>query len=105
MSESRTDNLVKSGSVKQILFMPSSKCLWIVVGKDNEHWADPYIKFCTCNDFYFHTLSGGGDCYHLKSVQKAIEENKFITITFDDSEYMAFLQAIADDIVNLLSRG
>ncbi len=105
MSESRIESIVTSGSVKQILFMPSGKYLWIVVGKDNEHWADLDIKFCTCNDFYFHGLSGGSDCYHLKSIRKAIEENKFVTVKFDDSEYLPFLKAIADDNVNLLSRG
>lgn len=104
MIESRVESAVASGSVKQILFEPSGRQLWIVIGKDNEYWTDLELKFCTCKDFYFNTLSGGSDCYHLKSVTKAIEENKFITIKFDDSEYVQFLQAIADDNVNMLTK-
>ncbi len=102
MSESRIDSIVASGSVKKMLFMPSGKSLWIVVGKDNEYWTDPDLGFCTCKDFYFTTLSGGSDCYHLKSVKKAAEENRFMTIRFDDSEYVQFLQALADDSASLL---
>ena len=101
---SRVDEAVTSGSVKQMLFLPSGKKLWVVVGRDNEYWADPEIGFCSCKDYYFTTLSGKGECYHLKSVRKAMSENRFITIDFIDSEYVGFLQAIAEDSVNLLGR-
>jgi len=104
MSEFRVDNAIESGSVKHILFVPSGKCLWIVVGKYNEYWTDLGLNFCSCKDFYFTTLSGGMDCYHLKSVKRAIEENKFSTIRFNDIEYVQFLQAIADDSMNMLCR-
>lgn len=102
---SRVDDAVTSGSVKQMLFLPSRKKLWIVVGKDNEYWADPELGFCSCKDFYFTTLSGGDECYHLKSVRKAVEENRFTSMEFTDSEYVEFLQAIAEDSANLLGRG
>jgi predicted nucleic acid-binding Zn finger protein len=102
---SRVDDAVTSGSVKQMLFLPSGKKLWIVVGRDNEYWADPELGFCSCKDFYFTTLSGGDECYHLKSVRKAAEENRFTTMEFTDSEYVEFLQAIAEDSANLLGRG
>ncbi|HXG06008.1 MAG TPA: hypothetical protein VNI77_01620 [Nitrososphaera sp.] len=101
---SRIDEVVESGGVKQIVFLPSGKKLWIVVGKDNEYWADPDIGFCSCKDYYFTTLSGKGECYHLKSIRKAISESKFIVIDFTDSEYTGFLQAIAEDNINLLGR-
>jgi predicted nucleic acid-binding Zn finger protein len=101
---SRIDDAVTSGSVKQVLFLPSRKKLWIVVGRDNEYWTDPDLGFCSCKDFYFTTLSGGDECYHLKSVRKAIEENRFTTVEFADSEYVEYLQAIAEDSANLLSR-
>ncbi len=101
---SRIDDALASGSVKQILFLPSGKRLWIVVGKDNEYWTDPDLGFCSCKDFYFTTLSGGDECYHLKSVRKAIEENRFTTVEFSDSEYVEYLQAIAEDNANLLGR-
>lgn len=104
MSESRINTAVASGSVKQILFMPSGKHLWIVVGKDSEYWTDLGLKFCSCKDFYFTALSDGSNCYHLKSVRKAVEENKHVILRFDDSEYVQILQAIAEDNMNLLSR-
>jgi predicted nucleic acid-binding Zn finger protein len=101
---SRIDDAVTSGSVKQVLFLPSRKKLWIMVGRDNEYWTDPDLGFCSCKDFYFTTLSGGDECYHLKSVRKAIEENRFTTVEFADSEYVEYLQAIAEDSANLLNR-
>lgn len=101
---SRIDDTVTSGSVKQMHFLPSGKRLWLVVGRDNEYWADPDLGFCSCKDYYFTTLSGRGECYHLKSVRKIIEQKRFTTIDFRDSEYIDFLQAIAEDSVNLLGR-
>ena len=101
---SRVDDALASGSVKQILFLPSGKKLWTVVGKDSEYWTDPDLGFCSCKDFYFTTLSGGDECYHLKSVRKAIQENRFTTVEFEDGEYVEYLQAIAEDNTNLLGR-
>jgi predicted nucleic acid-binding Zn finger protein len=101
---SRIEDAVTSGSVKQVLFLPSRKKLWIVVGRDNEYWTDPDLGFCSCKDFYFTTLSGGDECYHLKSVRKAVEESRFTTVEFADSEYVKYLQAIAEDSANLLGR-
>lgn len=98
MSEQeRIDGAIASGSVKQMRFLPSGKKIWMVVGKDSEYWTDPELGFCSCKDFYFTTLSGGQECYHLKSVRKAAEENRFVAIEFDDSEYVQFLQALAED--------
>lgn len=101
---SRIDEAVTSGSVKQMLFLPSGKKLWVVVGRDNEYWADPELGFCSCKDYYFATLSGKDECYHLKSTRKAVSENRFTTIDFMDNEYVEFLQAIAEDSANLLGR-
>jgi predicted nucleic acid-binding Zn finger protein len=102
---SRVDDAVTSGSVKQLLFMPSGKRLWMVVGRDNEYWTDPELGFCSCKDFYFTALSGGGECYHLKSVKKAMSENRYAAVEFKDSEYIEYLQAIAEDSASVLGRG
>ena len=102
---SRIDDALTSGSVKRMLFLPSGKKLWAVVGRDNEYWADPELGFCSCKDYYFTTLSGKDECYHLKSVRKAIIENRFTTIDFMDNEYIGILQAIAEDSANVLGRG
>ena len=102
--QSRVDYTISSGSVKQMLFLPSGKKLWVVIGRDNEYWTDPELGFCSCKDFYFTTLSGGQDCYHLKSVRKAIQQTGFKAIEFDDSDYIYLLQAVADDNISVLSR-
>ena len=102
--QSRIDYTVRSGSVKQILFLPSGKKLWVVIGRDNEYWTDPELGFCSCKDFYFTTLSGGQDCYHLKSVRKTIQQRGFTAIEFDDSDYTQLLQAVADDNISVLGR-
>lgn len=102
--QSRVDYTVRSGSVKQMLFLPSGKKLWVVIGRDNEYWTDPELGFCSCKDFYFTTLSGGQDCYHLKSVRKTIQQRGFAAIEFDDSDYIHLLQAVADDNISVLGR-
>ena len=98
------DSIARSGNVKQMLFLPSGKRLWVVIGRDNEYWADPELGFCSCKDFYFNTLSRGQDCYHLKSVIKAIQQKTFTAIEFDDREYIDLLQAVADDNISVLGR-
>ena len=102
--QSRVDYTVRSGSVKQMLFLPSGKKLWVVIGRDNEYWTDPELGFCSCKDFYFTTLSGGQDCYHLKSVRKTIQQRAFTVIEFNDSDYIHLLQAVADDNISVLGR-
>ena len=104
MSESKVDAVISVGSIRRLLFMPSERVLWIVVGKDNEHWADPELGFCTCKDYYFKALSGGSECYHLKSVRRAMEGSRHNTIQFDDAEYVQLLQALVDDQSVLLCR-
>lgn len=101
-AESRVNSTIVSGSVKLISFQPSGRKIWIVVGRDNEYWVDLDLVFCSCKDFYFTTLSGGPECYHLKSVRRAVQEGKFIAIGFDDSEYTQFLKAIAEDSANII---
>ena len=98
------DYTVRQGSVKQMLFLPSCKKLWVVIGRYNEYWTDPELGFCSCKDFYFTTLSGGQDCYHLKSVRKTIQQRGFTAIEFDDSDYTQLLQAVADDNMSVLGR-
>jgi predicted nucleic acid-binding Zn finger protein len=85
-----------------MLFLPSGKKLWVVIGRDNEYWTDPELGFCSCKDFYFNTLSQGQDCYHLRSVVKAIQQREFTTIEFDDSEYVRLLHALAHDNISIL---
>jgi predicted nucleic acid-binding Zn finger protein len=93
----RIESTVNSGAVKLHIFEPSGRKLWTIVGKDNEHWTDLDLEFCSCKNYYYKTLSNLGTCYHLKSVQEAKEKNEFVSITFDDSEYLGFVSALLSD--------
>ncbi len=95
------EGAVAPGSVKLHLFLPSGRRLWTVVGKEGEYWLDPELSFCSCKNYYFATLSGGEPCYHLKGIDKAIEE-AVEAIEFSDSDYDGFLQALAVEAENAL---
>lgn len=97
------DGAVGAG-VRQLLFHPSGRKIWIVVGKDDEYWTDPELGFCSCKDFYFVSLSGGKECYHLRSVRKAAEEGGVTIMDFEDVEYVQILHALAEDHANRLSQ-
>jgi predicted nucleic acid-binding Zn finger protein len=97
-----TKRALSLGAVKLHIFKPSGRNLWTIVGKDNEHWTDPEIDFCSCKYYYYKTLSDFENCYHLKSVQQAKEKNEFESIIFDDSEYIGFIKALLNDNVTKL---
>jgi predicted nucleic acid-binding Zn finger protein len=101
----RIYSTVNLGGVKLHIFQPSGRKLWTVVGKDTEQWADLDLEFCSCKNYYYKTLSNAVSCYHLKSVQKAVEQNKVVAIKFDDSEYIQFIKALLRDNVNRLLNG
>ena len=93
----RRERTISSRAVKLHVFQPSGRKLWTVVGKDNEHWTDPDLEFCSCKNYYYKTLSNLEACYHLKTVKQANENNEFVSITFDDSEYNGFVKALLID--------
>ncbi|MFP3985697.1 MAG: hypothetical protein ACLFU9_07030, partial [Candidatus Bathyarchaeia archaeon] len=52
--------------VKKYVFKPSSRIVWIVVGKERDYLIMPTADFCTCNDFYFRVMDKQIHlCYHL----------------------------------------
>jgi predicted nucleic acid-binding Zn finger protein len=100
----KVERTIDQGAVKLHIFQPSGRKVWTVVGKDDEHWADPELQFCSCKNYYYKTLSSGEICYHLKSVQQAMQDNKFIRTEFDDAEYVGFLKVLlVDNSMKLLS--
>ncbi|HZT35954.1 MAG TPA: SWIM zinc finger family protein [Nitrososphaera sp.] len=93
--------------VKAMMFLPSGRIIWTVVGKDSEYWVDPELPFCSCKDFYFTSLSGGDPCYHLKSVKEVQGKNGggsngYVLTEFRDEEYTPVLKAIVADAERLL---
>ena len=94
----RIELLVSEGRVKLHLFEPSQRKIWTVVGKGEEHWADPDSHFCSCPGFYFGSIHGKTSCYHLDSIQFAKNENKIEEIIFSDDEFSDFLSGLISDL-------
>ena len=78
------------------MFEPSKKTIWTIVGKHHEYWIDLELNYCSCNDYYFRTLSGQGLCYHLGFAKEKIN-SKVDTIIFSDSEYSDFVKSVVYD--------
>lgn len=93
------DTTVSERGVKLHYFEPSGRKIWTVVGKENEHWLDPDLEFCSCEDYYYNALNTGQKCYHLKAVRMAMEQEKVETIKFSDSEFESFISALVKDLV------
>jgi predicted nucleic acid-binding Zn finger protein len=101
----RIEETVNLGSVKLHLFSPSGREIWTVVGKDDEHWADPELQFCTCKHYYYKSMSNHQMCYHIKSIEQAKQYHKFVRTDFNDAEYNTFLKVLfLDNTAKLLSR-
>jgi predicted nucleic acid-binding Zn finger protein len=92
------ESIMSSKGVKLHLFEPSNRKIWTVVGKDNEHWLAPDLGFCSCEDYYFNAMENNSQCYHLKSVKIAKQENKVEVIKFSDSEFESFISALVSDL-------
>jgi len=91
------DSVVSSRGVKLHYFEPSKRQIWTVVGRDNEHWLDPEMGFCSCEDYYYNAIDQNRVCYHLKAVRIAKEKNKVETVKFSDVEFENFITAIIED--------
>jgi len=92
-------NAVVSGKgVKLHYFEPSQRKIWTVVGKENEHWLDPELGYCSCEDYFFNTLNGGDECYHLKSISVAKKQDMIEVIRFSDEEFSNFISALISDL-------
>lgn len=94
----RLETIVSEKRVKLHVFEPSGRKVWTVVGKGEEHWADPESDFCSCPAFYFGQSNGKKSCYHLDSAALAIKENQFETIKFSDEEFPDFLSGLISDL-------
>jgi len=90
--------IVSRRGVKLHYFEPSGRKIWTVVGKENEHWLEPDLGFCSCEDYFFNTLNNGNECYHLKSVEIAKKQNNIETIHFSDEEFASFISALISDL-------
>jgi predicted nucleic acid-binding Zn finger protein len=78
------------------LFEPSKKIIWTIVGKHHEYWIDLDLGYCSCNDYYFRTLSDQGICYHLDFAKDKIN-SRVDTVRFSDLEYYDFVKSVVND--------
>jgi predicted nucleic acid-binding Zn finger protein len=93
------ESIVSSNGVKLHLFEPSNRKIWTVVGKENEHWLDLDLDYCSCEDYYYNAMEKGRQCYHILAVRTAIAQGKVEIITFQDSEFENFISALVQDLV------
>ena len=97
--QSNIEFVVSSNGVKLHLFEPSNRKIWTVVGKENEHWLDMDLRYCSCEDYYYNAMEKGRQCYHLQAVQIAIGQDKVEIIKFHDSEFESFIAALVQDML------
>jgi predicted nucleic acid-binding Zn finger protein len=93
------ESIISSNGVKLHLFEPSNRKIWTVVGKENEHWLDLNLGYCSCEDYFYNAMEKGRQCYHLSAVKTAIEQDKIEVIKFQDSEFESFIFALVQDLV------
>ncbi len=93
------ESIVSANGVKLHWFEPSNRKIWTVVGKENEHWIDLDLGYCSCEDYYYNAMEKGRQCYHLQAVQTAIKQDRVETIVFQDSEFDNFISALVQDML------
>jgi len=84
---------LKENRVKKYVFKPSSRVLWVVVGKGREYLIYPEAGFCSCDDFYFGVIDGRVVlCYHLIARKLAEVLGCFDVVEEDDRLYMSLME-------------
>lgn len=84
---------IEEGKVKNYLFHPSERTVWIVVGKEDEYQILPRVGFCSCNDFYFRVISHEASlCYHLIAQKLAEALKRFILVENPDEAYEPLME-------------
>jgi predicted nucleic acid-binding Zn finger protein len=71
--------------VKNYIFKPSDRVVWIVVGRTRDYLILPAAKFCSCDDFYYSVMEGKAFlCYHLIAQRLAEALGRYDKIEEDD---------------------
>jgi predicted nucleic acid-binding Zn finger protein len=79
---------LKENRVKKYTFKPSSRTVWIVIGRERDYLIMPEAEFCTCDDFYFRVLDKKVHlCYHLIAQKIARNLGWYETIEENDELY------------------
>ena len=84
---------LKENRVKKYVFRPSSRIVWIVIGKERDYLLMPQAEFCTCEDFYFRVLDRKIHlCYHLIAQKIAHKLNWYQKIDEHDELYNCLME-------------
>jgi len=84
---------LKENRVKKYTFKPSSRVVWIVVGKERDYLIMAEADFCTCDDFYFRVLDKKIHlCYHLIAQKIARNLGWFDAIEETDELYQSLMK-------------
>ena len=94
MSSEKLNSIISEKRIKLHLFKPSNREIWTVVVMEKEYWLDPDLDFCSCFGYYFSNIDEKNECYHLKSLKIAREQDKVELITFSDHEYEDFISSL-----------
>jgi len=79
---------LKENRIKKYTFKPSSRTVWIVIGRERDYLIMPEAEFCTCDDFYFRVLDKKIHlCYHLIAQKIARNLGWYETIEENDELY------------------
>lgn len=85
----RAMEAVENYAVKRYIFKPSTRTIWIVVGKEREYQVIPKL-YCQCDDFYINVVikKKTRACYHL--IAQAIAEERGIFESYEllDSDFI-----------------
>jgi predicted nucleic acid-binding Zn finger protein len=77
--------------VKQYVFQPSGRVVWIVVGKNRDYLVMPEIDYCSCYDFYFQ-FDRGHVCYHIIAQKLAEAIDMFDKFEDDDKLFNVLIE-------------
>ncbi len=95
----RALSTASAGRVKVHRFEPSGRSITTVVGRGDEHWVDPGMRFCSCRAFYFAMTRGGNpSCYHIKSARVASDSGKAEVVVFADEEFDDFVRGLVPEL-------
>jgi predicted nucleic acid-binding Zn finger protein len=84
---------LKENRVKKYVFKPSSRTVWIVVGKERDYLVMPAADFCTCDDFYFRVMDKQVHlCYHLIAQKLAEALGGYDLVEEEDDLYDSLME-------------
>jgi predicted nucleic acid-binding Zn finger protein len=76
---------LREKGVKKYVFFPSTRTVWIVVGRERDYQVIPEVDFCTCDDFYFRVINHEVSlCYHLVAQKLSIILEEYEVINEND---------------------